>query len=61
MQRTGYFAVSTKIGRQIGKVKVAVLTSAFFGILSGSPISNVVSSGSITIPAMKKSGYDAVY
>ena len=44
-----------------GTAKVAVLTSAFFGMLSGSPISNVVSSGSITIPAMKKSGYDAVY
>lgn len=40
-----------------GTAKVAVLTSGFFGMLSGSPISNVVSAGTITIPAMKKSGY----
>ncbi len=40
-----------------GTAKVAILTSAFFGMMSGSPISNAISGGSITIPAMKKSGY----
>jgi len=40
---------------------VAVLSSALFGSLSGSVISNVVTTGSITIPAIKKSGYPAHY
>jgi len=44
-----------------GTAKVAVLSSAFFGSLSGSVISNVVTTGSITIPAIKKSGYPAHY
>ncbi|UCH19421.1 MAG: TRAP transporter fused permease subunit [Deltaproteobacteria bacterium] len=42
-----------------GTAKVAVLSSALFGSLSGSVISNVVTTGSITIPAIKKSGYSA--
>jgi TRAP transporter 4TM/12TM fusion protein len=44
-----------------GVAKVAVLSSAFFGSLSGSAISNVVSTGSFTIPAMKKTGYHPEY
>lgn len=44
-----------------GTAKVAVLSSALFGSLSGSVISNVVTTGSITIPAIKKSGYPAHY
>jgi TRAP transporter 4TM/12TM fusion protein len=44
-----------------GVAKVAVLSSAFFGSLSGSAIANVVSTGSFTIPAMKKTGYPAEY
>jgi len=44
-----------------GTAKVAVVTSGFFGMLSGSPISNVVSAGSLVIPAMKKSGYPAYW
>ena len=44
-----------------GTAKVAIMTSGFFGMLSGSPISNVISAGSITIPAMKKSGYPDYY
>jgi TRAP transporter 4TM/12TM fusion protein len=44
-----------------GTAKVAVLSSALFGSLSGSVISNVVTTGSITIPAIKKSGYSAHY
>ena len=44
-----------------GTAKVAVLSSALFGSLSGSVISNVVTTGSITIPAIKRSGYPAHY
>ena len=40
-----------------GPAKVAVVSSAFFGMLSGSAVSNVVTTGSITIPLMKKIGY----
>jgi len=45
-------------GRQRGgPAKVAVISSAFFGMLSGSAVSNVVTTGTMTIPAIKKSGY----
>lgn len=44
-----------------GPAKVAVLASAFFGSMSGSAISNVITTGSITIPAMKRTGYPAHY
>ena len=40
-----------------GAAKVAVLASAIFGSMSGSAISNVVTTGVVTIPAMKKSGF----
>jgi TRAP transporter 4TM/12TM fusion protein len=40
-----------------GPAKVAVISSGFFGMLSGSPISNVISTGTVTIPAMKRIGY----
>jgi TRAP transporter 4TM/12TM fusion protein len=41
-----------------GIAKVAILSSAFFGTLSGSAVANVVTTGSITIPMMKKAGYE---
>ncbi len=44
-----------------GPAKVAVLSSGFFGSLSGAPTVNVVSTGSITIPAMKRIGYPSYY
>ena len=44
-----------------GQAKVAILASGFFGMLSGSPTSNVITSGSLTIPAMKKAGYSPKY
>jgi len=44
-----------------GPAKVAVLSSGFFGSLSGSIISNIVSTGSVTIPTMKRMGYPAHY
>lgn len=44
-----------------GPAKVAVISSGFFGSLSGSTISNIVATGSITIPTMKRMGYPAHY
>lgn len=44
-----------------GPAKVAVISSALFGTMSGSVISNVVSTGSMTIPTMKRTGYPAYY
>ena len=44
-----------------GPAKVAVVSSAFFGSISGSPSSNVATTGAITIPLMKKSGYSAKF
>lgn len=44
-----------------GPAKVAVLASGFFGSLSGSVISNVVTTGQMTIPTMKKVGYPPHY
>jgi TRAP transporter 4TM/12TM fusion protein len=44
-----------------GPAKVAVVASGFFGSLSGSTIANVVATGSVTIPAMKKMGYPPHY
>jgi len=40
-----------------GPAKVAVVASAFMGSISGSTIANVVTTGSFTIPMMKKIGY----
>ena len=40
-----------------GPAKVAVVASAFEGMVSGSSVANTVGSGSITIPMMKKLGY----
>ncbi|UWQ91875.1 TRAP transporter permease [Aliisedimentitalea scapharcae] len=42
-----------------GPAKVSVVSSAFFGTISGSSIANTVSTGSLTIPNMKKMGYPA--
>lgn len=40
-----------------GPAKVAVLASSLFGTMSGSAVANVVTTGSVTIPLMKKTGY----
>ncbi len=44
-----------------GTAKVAVVSSAMVGSISGSVITNVITTGSFTIPAMKKSGYPSYY
>lgn len=50
-------SVSLLGGTRGGAGKISVLGSAFFGSISGSAVSNVASTGAITIPLMQKSGY----
>lgn len=40
-----------------GSAKVAICASGLYGMLSGSGVSNVLSTGTITIPAMKRTGF----
>lgn len=47
--------------RRGGSAKVAIISSALFGSLSGSVISNVLSTGRMTISSMKRAGYPAQY
>lgn len=44
-----------------GPAKVAVLASSLFGTVSGSAVANVATTGMVTIPLMKKSGYSSTY
>jgi len=44
-----------------GPAKVSVLSSAIFGSLSGSVVSNIITTGSFTIPAMKKNGFSSSF
>lgn len=44
-----------------GAGKVAIVTSGLFGMINGSPTANVVTTGSFTIPMMKRSGYDPIF
>ena len=44
-----------------GPAKIAVITSAFFGTISGSAAANVYATGAFTIPMMKKTGYKPVF
>lgn len=66
----GAFLVKTGVGQYFndlavsfaghligGPAKVAIFSSALQGTISGSSVSNVVTSGSYTIPMMKKLGY----
>ncbi|WP_286974919.1 TRAP transporter permease [Acetomicrobium sp. UBA5826] len=48
--------VGTTIG---GIAKIAVICSALFGTISGSPIASVCVVGGFTMPAMKKSGFSS--
>ncbi len=49
-----YSATGTRKG---GPAKASVVSSGFMGMLSGSSIANTVTTGSFTIPLMKRSGY----
>lgn len=43
-----------------GAAKIAVVASALFGSISGSAVSNVVTTGVITIPLMRRGGYSKI-
>lgn len=45
-------------GSKGGPAKVAVFASALLGTINGSAVANVVTTGTFTIPLMKKTGYD---
>jgi len=47
--------------RRGGPAKVAILASALFGSISGSAVSNAVTTGTFTIPLMKTVGYTGVF
>lgn len=42
-----------------GAMKIAVIASAIFGSISGSAVANVMSTGVVTIPMIKRTGYPA--
>jgi TRAP transporter 4TM/12TM fusion protein len=44
-----------------GPAKMSIMASGFFGSISGSSISNVLTTGAITIPTMKRTGYPPHY
>lgn len=50
-------AFSITGGTRGGPAKAAVISSCFFGMISGSSVANTVTTGSFTIPLMKKTGY----
>jgi len=50
-------AFSITGGTRGGPAKAAVVSSCFFGMISGSSVANTVTTGSFTIPLMKKTGY----
>ncbi|MDZ4392886.1 MAG: TRAP transporter permease [Cypionkella sp.] len=47
--------------KQGGPAKVAVLSSALMGTISGSGVANVVTTGQFTIPLMKRFGYKSAF
>lgn len=49
-------------GRQVGgPAKAAVISSSLMGTISGSAVGNVVTTGSITIPLMQRTGYSPAF
>ena len=42
-----------------GPAKIAIISSGLYGMISGSPTSDVATTGSVTIPIMKRLGYSA--
>ncbi|MEK7827021.1 MAG: TRAP transporter fused permease subunit, partial [Thermodesulfobacteriota bacterium] len=54
-------AMAVTGGTAGGPAKVAVVSSGLFGSISGSSVANTVTTGSFTIPLMKKVGYRPVF
>jgi TRAP transporter 4TM/12TM fusion protein len=66
-EKTGGGAAIMTFGKYVighvrgGPAKIAVITSALFGTISGSAVANVYGTGTFTIPMMKKLGYDPTF
>jgi TRAP transporter 4TM/12TM fusion protein len=59
---SGFFtdvAMATMGHRRGGPAKVAIVASSIFGTVNGTTVGNIMSTGIITIPLMKKNGYPA--
>ncbi|MET3506215.1 TRAP transporter permease [Halalkalibacter oceani] len=54
-----FFKISQMLTRNSrgGTAKVSIVSSGLFGMISGSAVSNVVTTGNFTIPAMKRTGF----
>lgn len=54
-----FFSLAASIAGKMrgGPAKISVIASALYGTVSGSPVSDVVTTGSITIPLMRRLGY----
>lgn len=67
LERTGIAAFFIDLANSIagsaagGPAKVAVISSALCGMVSGSSVGNTVTTGSVTIPMMKKTGYQGEF
>lgn len=67
LERTGIAAFFIELANSLvggfsgGPAKVAVISSALCGMVSGSSVGNTVTTGSVTIPMMKKTGYKAEF
>ncbi|MBQ2960704.1 MAG: TRAP transporter permease [Oscillospiraceae bacterium] len=67
LERTGIAAFFINIANALvgrfagGPAKVAVISSALCGMVSGSSVGNTVTTGSVTIPMMKKNGYSGEF
>lgn len=63
LERTGIASFFINLANAVagaapgGPAKVAVISSALCGMVSGSSVGNTVTTGSVTIPMMKKTGY----
>ena len=63
LERTGIAEFFIKLANSLvggfsgGPAKVAVISSALCGMVSGSSVGNTVTTGSVTIPRMKETGY----
>ena len=67
LERTGISELFINIANCIagrfagGPAKVAVISSALCGMVSGSSVGNTVTTGSVTIPMMKETGYKSEF
>src|SRR5680860_876013 len=57
------FALASKATKRTkgGPAKVSIISSAMFGSISGAPVANVMTTGSITIPLMKRAGFSPTF